>query len=178
MSYKYASSLDLNLPAVPINIPMLTLVTHSSTIGIYAKGDTMEIFSILGSLLGILGGICATILPLLVMVGLGIYIYRNNQKSKAVKEAAQSWRGTMGVVLSSSVQVRRTGKSSSDIPVVVYQYQVNGQTYQGQTIKAGEQFFNIRIIGQAQETVRRYPVGAQVMVYYNPANPQESALER
>lgn len=138
----------------------------------------MEIISILGGLLGILGGLCATIVPILVMVGLGIYIYRNNQKSKAVKEASQAWPGTMGTVLMSSVQIRRTGRSRSEIPVVVYQYQVNGQAYQGQTIKAGEQFFNIRIIGQAQETVRRYPVGAQVMVYYNPSNPAESALER
>jgi hypothetical protein len=95
-----------------------------------------------------------------------------------VKEAAQAWASTMGVVLSSSVQSRRTGKSVSTYPVVVYQYQVDGKSYQSQTVKAGEQYFNIRIIGQAQETVKRYPVGTQVMVYYNLANPQESALER
>jgi len=78
----------------------------------------------------------------------------------------------------SSVQSKHTGKSISVYPVVVYQYEVNGRVYQSQTIKAGEQFFNVRIIGQAQETVDRYPIGAQVMVYYNPVNPQESALER
>ena len=138
----------------------------------------MEILAILGGLLGILGGLCAVVLPILAFIGFGIFMYRRSQKAKAAKESAQTWTGTMGVVLSSSVQVRRTGKSRSEIPVVVYQYQVNGQAYQGQIIKAGEQHFDIRIMGQAQETVRRYPVGAQVMVYYNPANPQESALER
>jgi hypothetical protein len=138
----------------------------------------MEIIAILGGLLGILGGLCATVVPLIVLVGLGIFLYRRSQQGKAVKEAAQAWASTMGVVLSSSVQSRRTGKSVSTYPVVVYQYQVDGKSYQSQTVKAGEQYFNIRIIGQAQETVKRYPVGTQVMVYYNLANPQESALER
>lgn len=84
----------------------------------------------------------------------------------------------MGTVLMSTVQSKRTGNSSSTYPVVVYDYQVNGVSYQGQRIKAGEQFFSVRVIGDAQATAARYPVGTQVMVYYNPANPQESALER
>jgi uncharacterized membrane protein YbaN (DUF454 family) len=138
----------------------------------------MEIFSILGGLTAILGGICATVLPLIIFIVLGIFLYRRSQQGKAAKEAAQSWSGTMGTVLMSSVQSKHTGRSISIYPVVVYQYEVHGKTYQSQTIKAGEQFFNVRIMGQAQETVNRYPIGAQVMVYYNPANPQESALER
>jgi hypothetical protein len=134
--------------------------------------------SALGGLLGLAGGLCACIVPVVFLVGFGIFMYRRSQQGKVAKDAAQSWPGVMGTILSSSVQSRRTGNSMSTYPVVVYQYQVNGQTYQGQTIKAGEQFFNVRIIGEAQATADRYPVGAQVMVYYNPANPQESALER
>jgi hypothetical protein len=134
--------------------------------------------SALGGLLGLAGGLCACIVPVVFLIGFGIFMYRRSQQGKVAKDAAQSWPGVMGTVLSSSVQSRRTGNSISTYPVVVYQYQVNGQTYQGQTIKAGEQFFNVRIIGEAQATADRYPVGAQVMVYYNPANPQESALER
>lgn len=138
----------------------------------------MEIFAILGGLLGVFGAICATVVPLIILVGLGIFIYRRSQQGKVAKEAAQSWSGTMGTVLTSTVQSKRTGNSTSTYPVVVYQYEVNGKSYQSQTIKAGEQFFNVRILGEAQATANRYPVGAQVMVYYNPANPQESALER
>ncbi len=138
----------------------------------------MEIFAILSGLLGIFGAICATVVPLIVLVGLGIFIYRRSQQGKAAKETAQSWPGTMGTILMSSVQSKHTGRSLSIYPVVVYQYEVNGKKYQSQTIKAGEQYFNVRIMGQAQETVNRYPIGAQVMVYYNPANPQDSALER
>ena len=138
----------------------------------------MEIFAILGGLLGVFGAICATVLPLIILVVLGIFLYRRSQQGKAAKAAAQSWPGTMGTVLMSSVQSKHSGKSTSIYPVVVYQYVVNGKSYQSQTIKAGEQFFSVRVLGQAHETVRRYPPGAQVMVYYNPANPEESALER
>ena len=134
--------------------------------------------SALGGLLGLLGGLCACIVPVVLLIGFGIFIYRRSQQGQAAKQAAQTWPGTMGTVLSSSVQSRRSGNSISTYPVVVYQYSVNGQNYQNQTIKAGEQFFNVRIIGEAQAAAARDPVGAQVMVYYNPANPQESALER
>jgi hypothetical protein len=134
--------------------------------------------SALGGLLGLAGGLCACIVPVVLLIGFGVFMYRRSQQGKAAKDAAQSWPGVMGTVLSSSVQSRRSGNSTSTYPVVVYQYQVNGKVFQGQTIKAGEQFFNVRILGEAQATANRYPVGAQVMVYYNPANPQESALER
>jgi len=138
----------------------------------------MEIIGILGGLLGILGGVCATVLPILVLVALGIFLYRRSKMKDAAKQAAQDWSSTMGTVLASTIQIKRTSRSRSEIPVVVYQYQVNGKSYQSQTIKAGEQFFNVRLMGDAQKTIERYPVRAQVMVYYNPANPAESALER
>ena len=61
---------------------------------------------------------------------------------------------------------------------MVYQYEVNGQSYQGQRIKASDKFMSIRISGEAQATVARYPAGSRVTVYYDPNNPSESALER
>jgi len=136
------------------------------------------LISMLGGLLGVFGGLCACIVPVVFLIGFGIFTYRRSQQGKATKEAAQAWSSAMGTVLSSSVESRRSGNSTSTYPVVIYQYQVNGQVHQGQTIKAGEQFFSVRVIGEAQATSARYPVGAQVMVYYNPANPKESALER
>jgi hypothetical protein len=138
----------------------------------------MDIISLTSMAIGLLGGLCAVIVPILILVGLGIFLYRRNQQSTAARQAAKSWSSTIGTILMSTVQTRRTGRSHSTYPVVVYQYEVNGKSYQSQTIKAGEQFFNVRVMGQAQTTAARYPVGASVMVYYNPANPAESALER
>jgi hypothetical protein len=131
---------------------------------------------------GVLGGvaitICATIIPILVIGGIGYFLYKRNQQSIAYRQSTQNWLSTTGTVLTSSVQSKRTGRSHSFYPVVVYVYAVNGQSYQSQRIKAGEQFLNVRVTGQAQATVARYPIGAAVTVYYDPANPSECALER
>ena len=138
----------------------------------------MEIIGLLGGLLGLLGAVCAIILPFVIMVGVGIFLYRRSKMRDVARQAAQDWPGTMGVVTMSTIQVKHTGRSRSEVPVVGYQYQVGGHSYTGGTIKAGEQYFSVRLYGDAQKTIERYPVGAQVMVYYNPANPGESALER
>jgi hypothetical protein len=138
----------------------------------------MELFGLFSGLLAILGGLCATVVPLIIVLVLGIYLYRRSKMRDAAKQSAQSWSNTLGTVTMSTVQVQRSARSRSEIPVVVYQYQVNGRAYTGQTIKAGEQYFSVRLYGDAQKTIERYPVGAQVMVYYNPANHAESALER
>ncbi len=131
-----------------------------------------------GIFAGIAGAACTIILPILIFGGLGYFFYKRNQKSTVARKLAQSWPSTTGMVLMSSVQTRRSGRSITTYPVVVYQYTVNGQSYQSQTIKAGEQFLNVRVHGQAQAAVARYPVGASITVYYDPANPAESALER
>lgn len=138
----------------------------------------MEIIGLLGGLLSILGAVCLAVVPIAVLVVLGIFIYRRSKMRDVAKQSAQDWSSTMGVVITSTIQVKRSYKSRSEIPVVVYQYQVDGKPYTGQVVKAGEQYFSVRLYGDAQKTIARYPVGAQVMVYYNPANPAESALER
>jgi hypothetical protein len=139
----------------------------------------MEIISLFTFILSIGGALCAFVLPIAIMVALGFFMYRRSKMRDAARQSAQGWAGTMGVVTLSTVQIRRSGNNSrSEVPVVGYQYQVNGQTYTGGTIRAGEQYFNFRVWGEARKVVERYPVGAQVMVYYNPTNPSESALER
>jgi hypothetical protein len=138
----------------------------------------MEVFTLFSLIFGVAGGLCATVLPIIILVGLGIFLYRRNQRAQVTRQAAQTWASTMGTVLMSNIQVKRTGNSRSEVPAVIYQYEVNGTAYQGKTIKAGEGFFSIRFMGDAQKTIARYPSGAQVMVYYNPENPSESALER
>ena len=131
-----------------------------------------------GIFAGLAGALCTTIIPILVIGGIGFFFYKRNQKSSAYRQAAQTWPGTTGIVLVSTVQSKRIGRSHKTYPVVVYQYTVNGQGFQGQTIKAGEQFLTVSVMGQPQATVARYPVGASITVYYNPANPAESVLER
>lgn len=131
-----------------------------------------------GLLVTVVSIICSVLLPLLILGGLGYFLYKRNQQSMAYRQSTQTWQSTTGTVVMSSVQSKHTGKSYSHYPVVVYLYQVNGQQYQSQRIKAGEQFLNVRVAGQAEATVQKYPIGSTVTVYYNPSNPTEAVLER
>jgi len=128
--------------------------------------------------LTIAGVACSVILPILILGGIGYFIYKRSQQSGVARQMTQTWPSATGTVLMSSVQWGSGSHSGTSYPVVVYHYTVNEQSYQSQTIKAGEQFLNVRVIGQAQATVARYPIGVSVPVYYNPTNPAESALER
>jgi hypothetical protein len=131
-----------------------------------------------GLLITVVSVICSVALPLLILGGLGYFLYKRNQQSMAYRQSAQAWQSTTGTIMMSSVQSSYSGGSHSTYPVVVYQYEVRGQRYQSQRIKAGEQFLNVRISGQAEATVQKYPIGSTVTVYYNPSNPAESVLER
>jgi hypothetical protein len=127
---------------------------------------------------GIAGAACTVILPVLILGGLGFFLYKRNQQSMAYRQSTQTWLSTTGTILMSSVQTSHSGNSHSTYPVIVYSYIVNGQSYQSQRIRAGDQFLTVRLAGQAQATVARYPIGKSVTVYYNPANPAESVLEK
>ncbi len=131
-----------------------------------------------GLLVTVVSIICSVLLPLLILSGLGYFLYKRNQQSMAYRQSAQAWQSVTGTIMMSSVQSGYSNGHHSAYPVVVYQYNVHGQRYQSQRIKAGEQFLNVRISGQAEATVQKYPIGSTVTVYYNPSNPAEAVLEK
>ena len=132
-----------------------------------------------GSLVfSILISCCSVILPLAIIGGRGYVFYTRYQQGQSKRQESQAWPATPGVVLMSRVEVRGGGESTSVVPVVVYQYEVHGQAYQGNIIKAGSNYFRVQGSREPYTITDRYPVGAQVMVYYNPANPADCALER
>jgi hypothetical protein len=133
---------------------------------------------VLLTVFGLLVALAGMVLPFVVVGGLLFYLYRRRRMSRVAREAAQTWAETIGVVVSSTIKVQRTVRSRSEVPIVLYQYQVDGTSYLGKSIRAGDQFFAIRFAGDAREIVERYPAGAQVTVYYYPADPAQAALER
>jgi hypothetical protein len=141
-------------------------------------GNWEWIITSFGLFAGVATLFCTVGISVLVIGGIGYFLYRRNQQSMAYRQSTQTWQSTTGTILMSSVQTSRSGNSHSTYPVVVYSYAVNGQSYQSQRVRAGDQFLTVRVAGQAQATVARYPIGASVTVYYDPANPSESALER
>jgi hypothetical protein len=88
--------------------------------------------------------------------------------------AVRQWPSTMGAVNASYLERRSSSESGyTNYPVVQYSYQIGGQAYQGAKIASGPEVGGTG----AGKVVARYPVGAQVMVFYNPQNPSDAVLE-
>jgi hypothetical protein len=121
--------------------------------------DTMgSMFTIITLALGAIG---------IVMIVAGFLAARTPGKSN-------HWPTATGQILASTITYRRSGGSRAAYPVVMYAYQVEGKQYQSQRI-----YFGSAVGGSAMTgVIKKYPVGAQVPVYYNPQNPADAVLER
>ena len=99
-----------------------------------------------------------------------IVIFYTRRKVEQVK----GWSSTVGTVTLSTIDMRKSGsRISIQYPVVHYSYQVLGREYEANKIMPGAEIGG----SGAQKVVNRYPVGAQVIVFYNPQNPYEAVLE-
>ncbi len=119
-----------------------------------------------------MGNIALIALPMVVMVGAMIL----NAVLKVRR--ASSWAQAPGRIIRSQMGVRRPPESNEigtvvKVPAVTYSFSVGGVTHQGTRVSLGD------ISGKyAQEASRRYPAGASVTVYYDPADPSDCVLER
>lgn len=89
---------------------------------------------------------------------------------------AKTWPQTVGQVLASGVESRRSSRSTAYYLKVVYTYQVNGQQLTSDRVTLGAPIGlgNYRAM---EKRAAAYPPGNSVMVYYNPDNPAEAVLE-
>lgn len=110
---------------------------------------------------------CVLILLNAIFLGI-IYFMR---KRMAV---VSTWPTTMGTVTNSFVEQRSDSEGTTSYPVVQYSYQVGGQSYQSSKRAPGMEVGGTG----ARSVVARYPVGAQVMVFYDPQKPSDAVLER
>ena len=81
--------------------------------------DITYLISGLGIVGSILAAICSAVVPLLILGGIGYYLYDRNKKSMAYRQSSQNWPSTTGTVLLSTIQSRTSGRSRSVDPVVV-----------------------------------------------------------
>jgi hypothetical protein len=118
------------------------------------------------------------VLPTLGIVGgVGWFISKRARQARAMLAAAQSWPSTTGEVIKSRVQVSG-GDHTTVSPYVLYTYQMGEMDFNGTQIRAGDQFYASYNSTKSYDIVDKYPVGAQVTVYYNPKDPTQAALER
>jgi uncharacterized protein DUF3592 len=104
--------------------------------------------------------------------------YRDRRRA----QSTLSWTPTTGRIMYANVESHQSYSSSSHThttvysPQVAYEYMVNGMRYQSNQIAVGAGY-STSIYSMMEAKVARYPVGAPVQVFYNPANPQEAVLE-
>ena len=125
-----------------------------------------------GATLLLLGGGLLWIfaLPVLLLVLMTVVTLRVRRAATWVQGEAQ--------VTKSKVTVKRhqfSGEATkvTNMASVAYDFSVGSQLFHGNRISLG-----FAPADQVNETLKRYPVGATVPVFYDPANPEECVLER
>ncbi len=86
-----------------------------------------------------------------------------------------SYAETSGVITSSAMEEHGASEETTYTAQIMYSYTVSGQNFAGIRISDGPMSGTRR---QTQPIVDRYPAGATVKVYYDPANPSEAVLEK
>lgn len=109
--------------------------------------------------------------------GLGWFMKKRSQQASTMLADAQSWASTTGEITKSRVQVSG-GEYTTIGHRIEYQYQVDGTQYSASQVHAGDKFYESYTSDEHYDLVDKYPVGAQVTVFYNPADPSQAALER
>jgi Protein of unknown function (DUF3592) len=92
---------------------------------------------------------------------------------------AANWPQAAGSIVKSDVVAshqQRIAKETEVInrPAIEYEFFANGRKYTGRRIGIGEDSGGVN----TEATLARYPVGAAVAVYYDPADPENCVLER
>src|SRR5262245_15849228 len=92
---------------------------------------------------------------------------------------AAAWSTAVGRVVKSGTEAQRQRFAGGEtevktMPVVQYEFAVAGRTWRGNRISIGEDSGG----ANTAHTLARYPEGAVVTVYYDPANPKDCVLER
>ena len=115
--------------------------------------------------------VCGTI-QVAMFVAAGIYLW--------MVCATRHWLQADGKVITSRVvsrKLREHGATNTDVantPLVEYEYRVNDRSFRGSRIMIGGGQSEVEL----EYVLGRYPLGAKVVVYYNPADPNQAVLER
>jgi hypothetical protein len=122
------------------------------------------------------------LLVALVFIILGIVFIVLGARGRRLAQSAAAWPTVAGVVTAAGLKKRVSVGTGPDYdhhdsfePVVEYSYQVNERPYAGKRMSTGGAASYDR--RRAQEILDRFPVGSSVNVFYDPADPAQSALE-
>jgi hypothetical protein len=116
----------------------------------------------------------------IVLIGLGIFIVIFQAGKYAIESfQSQAWPSTAGIITNSGVISIPRGASHgggySYHAHVSYSYELNNQSYSGNTV-----YFGCCDGSRDDQAAiaQHYPVNSKVEVYYDPTNPEISTLDR
>ncbi len=105
----------------------------------------------------------------LVEIAIGTYFWLRGRRSTA-------WPTASGRITQAQVASTRDSEGRTlYYPDIRYSYDVDGTTYQGNRLRAGSRA-HLATQDAARQTVERFTGMSDVLVYYDPANPQNAAL--
>lgn len=104
----------------------------------------------------------------LIIGGVGLYRYNLGKKSAA-------WPAVKGKMTYARAVPTTVNKKQEYRLSVKYRYTVDGKFYIGERVTASDNYQKTR--SSANDVLKKYPVGGEVSVYYNPANPGSSVLK-
>ncbi|MCU0489642.1 MAG: DUF3592 domain-containing protein, partial [Anaerolineales bacterium] len=119
-----------------------------------------------------------------VLAILGAWLLISTYQGQREAQASLTWPSTRGLVsdlrIETNVQENDNGPDTFTYePVVVYSYKVNGETYTSDRLSANAPWgYAFGSQEEAAEFLRNYPLGTQLVVYYNPDHPRRALLDR
>jgi len=91
-------------------------------------------------------------------------------------KTSEEWPQTPGAILVSELEESRSDEGTRMYSAhVVYRYDLDGGSFESDRVWFGGDY-STSDRSEMSEVVRRYPVGADVMVYYSPDDPSQSVL--
>jgi hypothetical protein len=98
---------------------------------------------------------------------------------RAITTAAQTWPGVRGRIIKSTIEDHTRPKTGTQYFVSIqYSYRVRDEDHLNNQISFGGTV-QFRSKSDAEtKRAREFPEGKEVMVYYNPENPDQSVIDR
>jgi hypothetical protein len=116
-----------------------------------------------------------------VCLTIGCLVIARARNNRRKAQACLKWPTVMGKILSSTASMRiqpivEYGGIGYFVPEVRYTYQVDGTRYESNHLQFGFDRFSAGSKRRAGAIAARYPVNAEVPVYFDPANPSVAVL--
>jgi hypothetical protein len=118
----------------------------------------------------------------LIFIGVGVGTLIKLARSYGKLQQSKDWLTTMGKIISSELDAQMTtddegNETTTYLALITFSYKVGETIYESDRINFdyGMRTSNIQ---KQQSVVKQYPVGREITVYYDPADPQQSVLEK